>query len=233
MYLYYTPQTQLCLLSYGAHAISDNTTPFLLTSRLWPSCHSVVGRSRHGWGFLPRTKWYPSDPTPHRTSCLAWLLGVCCIHEFDNVIRLVCVAAGNHLEVSPTKICSSSASSVQMCPLRCSLFECMRVLLPTRQQVRALWQNCKGMEPKGAKTCAVAMSFLIRKLDSFSEPTFFSRTIFSGYHCFIYRNIGVLCGMLLSLGGVNKTFVIWLELSSVIVRDHFVSVSIFCVRVFL
>ncbi len=44
---------------------------------------------------------------------------------------------------------------------------------------------------------------------------------------FIYRNIGVLCGMLLSLGGVNKTFVIWLELSSVIVRDHFVSVSIF------
>ncbi len=35
--------------------------------------------------------------------------------------------------------------------------------------------------------------------------------------------------ILLSLGGVNKTFIIWLELSSVIVRDHFVSVSIFFV----
>ncbi len=40
---------------------------------------------------------------------------------------------------------------------------------------------------------------------------------------FINRNIGVLSGRLLLLEGVNKTFVVWVELSSVILRDHFVS----------
>ncbi len=44
---------------------------------------------------------------------------------------------------------------------------------------------------------------------------------------FMYRNIGVLSGRLLSLKGVNKTFIIWVELSSVMLRDHFVSVFIF------
>ncbi len=37
----------------------------------------------------------------------------------------------------------------------------------------------------------------------------------------------------LSLGVVNKTFIIWFELLSVIVRDHFVSVSIFFCKDFL
>ncbi len=41
---------------------------------------------------------------------------------------------------------------------------------------------------------------------------------------FINRNIGVLSGRLLLLEGVNKTFIIWVELSSVILRDHFVVV---------
>ncbi len=41
---------------------------------------------------------------------------------------------------------------------------------------------------------------------------------------FINRNIGVFSGRLLLLEGVNKTFVVWAELSSVIWRDHFVSV---------
>ncbi len=36
---------------------------------------------------------------------------------------------------------------------------------------------------------------------------------------FINRNIGVLSGRLLSLEGVNKTFIIWVELSSVRLRD--------------
>ncbi len=40
---------------------------------------------------------------------------------------------------------------------------------------------------------------------------------------FINRNIGVLSGRLLSLEGVNKTFIFWMELSSVRLRDHFVS----------
>ncbi len=35
-------------------------------------------------------------------------------------------------------------------------------------------------------------------------------------------NIGILSGTLLLLEGVNKTFVVWVELSSVILRDHFV-----------
>ncbi len=39
---------------------------------------------------------------------------------------------------------------------------------------------------------------------------------------FINRNIGVLSGTLLLLEGVNKTFVVWVELSSGILRDHFV-----------
>ncbi len=37
---------------------------------------------------------------------------------------------------------------------------------------------------------------------------------------FINRNIGVLSGRLLSLEGVNKTFIFWVELSSFILRDH-------------
>ncbi len=36
--------------------------------------------------------------------------------------------------------------------------------------------------------------------------------------------------VLLSLGGVNKTFIIWVELSSVIVRDHFVSLAYQCMK---
>ncbi len=57
MHLLYTSQTQLFLLSYRAHALSANV-PFELTRRLWPSCHSDLGGSRHGWGFPLKTKWY-------------------------------------------------------------------------------------------------------------------------------------------------------------------------------
>ncbi len=39
--------------------------------------------------------------------------------------------------------------------------------------------------------------------------------------------MGVLSGRLLSLEEVNKSFIIWVELSSVMLRDHFVHVCIF------
>ncbi len=47
---------------------------------------------------------------------------------------------------------------------------------------------------------------------------------------FINGNIGVLSGRLLLLEGVNKTFIVWVELSSVILRNHCVY---FYVRVFI
>ncbi len=48
------------------------------------------------------------------------------------------------------------------------------------------------------------------------------RRHFAQIENFINRNIGILSGTLLLLEGVNKTFVVWVELSSVILRDHFV-----------
>ncbi len=53
------------------------------------------------------------------------------------------------------------------------------------------------------------------------KPIIFIRMSKSIY--LINRNIGVLSGRLLLLEGVNKTFIVWVELSSVILRDHFVS----------
>ncbi len=53
MHLLYTPQTQLLLSSYRAHTLCANTFS-QLNKRLWPSCHSDVGGSRHDWGFYPR-----------------------------------------------------------------------------------------------------------------------------------------------------------------------------------
>ncbi len=57
MHLLYTPQTQLLLPSYRAHVLCANTVS-QLNSRLWPSCHSDMGGSRHGWGFSRRTTCY-------------------------------------------------------------------------------------------------------------------------------------------------------------------------------
>ncbi len=51
MHLLYTPHTQISFLSYRAHALCANM-PFYLTRRLWPSCHSDMGGSWHGWRFL-------------------------------------------------------------------------------------------------------------------------------------------------------------------------------------
>ncbi len=69
MYLHNTPDTQLFLLSYRAHGLCANI-PFQLTRRLWPSCHSDMGGSRHGWGFSLRTKRYPSvSPSRRRMTC--------------------------------------------------------------------------------------------------------------------------------------------------------------------
>ncbi len=51
--------TQLLLPSYWAHVLCANTVS-QLNMRLWPSCHSDVGRSGHRWGFSLRAKWYPS-----------------------------------------------------------------------------------------------------------------------------------------------------------------------------
>ncbi len=47
---------------------------------------------------------------------------------------------------------------------------------------------------------------------------------FNNFVYFINRNIVVLSGRLISLEGVSKTFIIWVELLSVMLRDHFVSV---------
>ncbi len=46
--------TQPSLSSYRVHALCANTT-FQLNRCLWPSCHSNMGGSRHGWGFSLRT----------------------------------------------------------------------------------------------------------------------------------------------------------------------------------
>ncbi len=43
--------TQPSLSSYRAHVLCASTT-FQLNRRLWPSCHSDMGGSRHGWGFF-------------------------------------------------------------------------------------------------------------------------------------------------------------------------------------
>ncbi len=50
-YLFYTSHTQLSSLSYRTHALCANTLSEL-NRRLWPSCHSDMGESRHGWGFI-------------------------------------------------------------------------------------------------------------------------------------------------------------------------------------
>ncbi len=51
--------TQPSLSSYRAHALCDKTT-FQLNKRLWPSCHSYMGGSRHGWGVFSKNKRYSS-----------------------------------------------------------------------------------------------------------------------------------------------------------------------------
>ncbi len=47
----HTTNTTLSFLSYHAHALCAKTLS-LLIRRLWPSCHSDMGGSRHGWGFF-------------------------------------------------------------------------------------------------------------------------------------------------------------------------------------
>ncbi len=59
-------------------------------------------------------------------------------------------------------------------------------------------------------------------IGSFKKPPFTNvGALKSMGLCFINRNIGVLSSRLLLLEGVNKTFIVWVELSSVILRDHF------------
>ncbi len=99
-----------------------------------------------------------------------------------------------------------------------NLFEVRRILW--------LWMSgkrnvsvCRGHEFANALyVCRYTFAFSCQHWTNECNLGFFMKV----WH-FIYRNIGVLCGMLLSLGGVNKTFIIWVELSSVIVWDHFVS----------
>ncbi len=63
---------QFSLPSYRAHILCVNTR-FQLNRRLWPSCHSDVGWSRHNWEVYPRTNSYVINPicshySPKRTS---------------------------------------------------------------------------------------------------------------------------------------------------------------------
>ncbi len=53
--------TQLLLAPYRAHALCANTLS-QLNRCPWPSCHSDMGGSRHGWGFPTRTTRYTIGP---------------------------------------------------------------------------------------------------------------------------------------------------------------------------
>ncbi len=53
--------TQLLISSRCAHALCAKTLS-QLNSRLWPSCHFDLGRSRHSWGVSRRTTGYLQMP---------------------------------------------------------------------------------------------------------------------------------------------------------------------------
>ncbi len=60
----HTTHTQLLLPSYRAHVLCAITGP-QRNRRLWPSCHSDVGGSRHRWGFSLRTLCLKIDLVSH------------------------------------------------------------------------------------------------------------------------------------------------------------------------
>ncbi len=67
----YTSHTQLSLSSNLANALCASTLS-QLNMRLWPSFHSDMGESRHGWGFPHRTNRIASNQLEHFFLSFSW-----------------------------------------------------------------------------------------------------------------------------------------------------------------